>query len=127
MIWLLYVSASGKLLSEAKQDGRHRWETALRSAQLTGMFQVHIVNKTNFVNLTIIYLSFSQNYNIFNADAVLPNACGLLLNSSMARAGSFPELCDSPVDVADVTLPVLLQTAIREMTQPGYHTHKLSW
>lgn len=95
------------------------------------MFQVHIVNKTNFVNLTTIYLSFSQNCNIFNADAehvkCFPTSVGFLLNTSMARAGSFPELCDSPVDVTDVTLPVLLQTAIAEMTQPGYHTHKLSW
>ncbi len=33
--------------------------------------------------------------------------------------GSFPESLQFPTDVTDVTLPVLLQGAIREMTQPG--------
>lgn len=59
----------------------------------------------------------------------------LLLNSSVSVTGSFPECLQFPMGVTDVTLPVLLQRAIREMTQPGTqagvvkymqftHTHK---
>lgn len=40
---------------------------------------------------------------------------GLLLNP----ACSFPKSLRFPTDATDVTLPVLLQGAIREMTQPG--------
>ena len=42
-----------------------------------------------------------------------------LLNPCVPMSGSFPESPLFPMDVTDVTLPVLLQGAIREMTQPG--------
>lgn len=45
-----------------------------------------------------------------------------LLKPSVSMTCSFPESLQFPMDVTDVTLPVLLQRVIREMTQPGTKT-----